>query len=95
MTNQISLPTPLWIGRCFVNTECGSKKYPMYDSVGRVMDGRYHRGYAGVRFISPSATEEGAYLPASDVYMYLTDVQLQELAAYFSSLARKVTGVEE
>ena len=94
MTNQISLPAPLWIGRCVVNTEAASVKYPRYCSAGTPIKGQYRPGYVGVRFISPSTTEEGAYIPASDVYMYLTDVQVQELAAYFSSLARKVTGAE-
>ena len=94
MTDKISLPTPMWLGRCFVNTEVAGNQYQIYCSAGTPMKGRYHPAYAGVRFTSPSATEEGAYLPASDVYMYLTDVQVQELAAYFSSLARKLTGVE-
>lgn len=95
MTKQIPLPAPLWVGRCIVNTEVASTKYQRYCSAGAPIKGQYHPGYAGVRFITPSATDENGYTPSSDVYMYLTDVQVQELAAYFSSLARKITGVEQ
>lgn len=89
MTNKISPPTPLWLGRCIINAE-----YVALPMRRNTYTENMYPGYAGVRFISPSATDENGYTPASDVYMYLTDVQVQELAAYFSSLARKIAGVE-
>ena len=94
MTSKIDLPVPLWIGRCVVNTELVSAPYQAYESNGSRISGKMREGYAGVRFISPSASDENVYIPAADVYMCLKESELQQLSAYFSSLARKVGGKE-
>ena len=58
------------------------------------MNPRYQFG-AGVRIVQPSSGGgEESYCPASDVYMYLSIKDAQELAAYFSAIARKLQGVE-
>lgn len=78
----MSATNPLYAGRCFFNLEAVN------------MHPRYQFG-AGVRVVSPSSGGgDEHYCPASDVYMYLSIKESQELAAFFSAIARKLQGVE-
>ena len=74
---------PIAAGRCIFNTESLI-----------VESGRYAAS-AGVRVMQPSSGgDECHYVPASDVYLYLTAADAQELSAYFSGIARKMQEVE-
>lgn len=73
---------PIYAGRCFFNVEVVN------------MNPRYQLG-AGVRIVSPSSGGgEEQFCPASDVYMYLSIKEAQELSAFFSAIARTLQGVE-
>lgn len=73
---------PIYAGRCLFNTEALNR------------NPKYQFG-AGVRIVSPSSGGgDEHYCPASDVYMYLSIKDAQELAAYFSAIARRLQGVE-
>lgn len=73
---------PIYAGRCFFNVEAVN------------MNPRYQFG-AGVRIVSPSSGGgDEHYLPSSDVYMYLSIKEAQELSAFFSAIARKLQGIE-
>lgn len=80
---------PIAAGRCVIHAE----------SVRTAVQSTRHgmvNPTAGVRISQPSTTEEGAFIPSSDVYIYLANAaEAQRLAAYFSQLARTLQGTEE
>ena len=83
----MSRTTPMIAGQCIVITEQVSPE--------RSTDGRFYRPYASVRILQPSSGGgDEPYVPPSDVYMNLAPVDLQNLAAYFSDLARKVLEIK-
>lgn len=51
---------------------------------------------AGVRLMQPSFTDEGAHTPASDVYLIMNSAaEAQRMAEFFSSIARKMQGIDQ
>ena len=83
----MSTRQPIAVGRCLVHTEYFRSYQVNPTKVASTV---------GVRIMSPSATDEGAHTPASDVYLVMTDAaDVQRLAAYFSDLARKMQRIEE
>lgn len=75
---------PIAAGRCLFNIEAIEAK-----------PSRGYQAYAGVRVSQPSCGGEDChYVPPSDCYLYLTTKDAQDLAAFFSGIARKLQGVE-
>lgn len=78
----MNINLPISAGRCLIHME---------DLHTRV----HPHSSAGVRLVSPSSGGgEEHYCPPSDVYMHVSLKEAQALAAYFSTIARTLQGVE-
>lgn len=75
---------PIAAGRCLINIEAMNAK-----------PSRSYQAYAGVRILQASTGGEDChYVPPSDCYLYLTTKDAQELASFFSGIARNLQGTE-
>lgn len=67
----------------------------MFNTESLTVKAGLYAASAGVRVMQPSSGgDEFHYMPASDVYLYLTAADAQKLSAYFSDIARKMQEVE-
>lgn len=83
----MSKPNPIAVGGCCLITEAAR--------AAQNGSGRFYPAFAGVRIMQPSSGgDEAHYVPPSDVYLCLNPVELQNLAAYFSELARQVQEIK-
>lgn len=77
---------PMHVGRCLLNTEWVGTRSKV---------ARGHVPYASVRILQPSSGgDESYYIPPSDVYMFLSAVEAQQLANHFAKLARLIMEIE-
>lgn len=77
---------PIYAGRCVFNVETLA-------SASKVQ--KHRIPYADVRVMqSSSGGGDEHYTPPSDVYLYVTAKDAQDIAAYFSKLARLIQEVE-
>lgn len=78
---------PIAVGRCLVNLEYFRQWAPRPNSTSST---------AGVRIMQPGSTDEGAYTPASDIFLLLTSAsEAQRMAEFFSGVARKMQGIDQ
>jgi len=75
---------PIYAGRCLVHTESLIANPP-----------KHYTPSAGVRISQPSSGGgDEQYTPPSDVYLFMSVKDAQELSAYFSKIARTLQGIE-
>lgn len=75
---------PIYAGRCLVHTESLIANPP-----------KQYTPSAGVRISQPSSGGgDEHYTPPSDVYLFMSVKDSQELSAYFSKIARTLQGIE-
>lgn len=52
------------------------------------------KGVAGVKVFSPSECDDGVFVPASDVYMYLPKEQVIAIRDYFNQILNEIKPME-